>query len=101
MNDILLKYLTGAKLLLGICATAITVLFFFFTLKTGVSANADDIADIQALVEEHIDDHEKLRTTLIENNTNIKLLQQQAEYMKTSLDTIAVELEKLHNKENH
>ncbi len=60
--------LTNTKLAITIAAPLIAVVGFFFTLKGGVEENAEDIQKLEAKME-------RMDDMLIENNTNIKLMQ--------------------------
>jgi|TARA_R100001082_G_scaffold27121_1_gene13511 hypothetical protein len=60
--------LTNTKLALTIIAPLIAAIGFFFTLKGGVEENAEDIQKLEAKIE-------RMDSMLIENNTNIKLMQ--------------------------
>ncbi len=95
MNDTLTKVLSNTKLAMGIGSGVVGILFFFFMLKTGVQANADDILDVKLTLTGHIEDHRIFAGTLSENNLNIKLLQQQVLYIRESVDKLSEDVTKM------
>lgn len=77
--------LEQSKTFISIAVPVIACLFFFFTTNAGVDANATRIQENKAAIEKLEARMESMSTMLQENNTNIKLLQKDLEYLIESM----------------
>jgi|TARA_R100000482_G_scaffold111666_1_gene54068 hypothetical protein len=73
------------KSVITIAIPIIACLFFFFATKTGVDINATRIAENKASIEKMEIKMENMNAMLQENNTNIKLLQKDVQYLIESM----------------
>ena len=67
--------LTNTKLVITIAVPLVAAIGFFFSLKAGVEHNASDISDNRVEIEKLEARMERMDDMLVENNTNIKLMQ--------------------------
>ena len=90
MNDKLTEILTNTKLVLGISGTVVGILFFFFMLRSDIKANSKDIqtnrATILSIIESNSSEYKEMKSMLTENQTSLKLLQRDIEYIKKTID---------------
>lgn len=77
--------LEQSKSFITIAVPVIACLFFFFTTKAGVDVNASRILENRASIEKLEVRMENMSAMLQENNTNIKLLQKDLEYLINSM----------------
>ncbi len=73
--------LDSIKSAVAIAVPVIACLFFFFATKTGVDINATRIAENKASIEKMEFRIENINEMLQENNTNIKLIQKDLQYL--------------------
>tara|TARA_R110002020_G_scaffold142235_2_gene314375 strand:+ start:33103 stop:33366 length:264 start_codon:yes stop_codon:yes gene_type:complete len=73
------------KSLISVAVPLVACLFFFFATKTGVELNATRISENKAAIEKIEIRIENMSAMLQENNTNIKLLQKDLEYLIESM----------------
>ena len=67
--------------MIGVVMPLVAVVFFFFSLQSGVAANLEKIESNRESIDKLEARMESMSTTLQENHTNIKLIQLQLEYM--------------------
>ena len=67
--------LTNTKLVITIAVPLVAAVGFFVSLKAGVEHNASDITESRAKIEKLEARMERMDDMLVENNTNIKLMQ--------------------------
>ena len=92
MNDKLLNFLNKAKLSLGIVGVLVGVVIVFANMRTDISANEHHVnvnrSTIETLQIENKAEHKEMIEILNTNNTNIKLLQKDVEYIAENVDKI-------------
>ena len=88
MGDFQSFSLTKTQSLISVLAPLILVMFFFFSLQTGVAANLEKIENNKDTIEKLEARMESMNTTLQENNTNIKLIQLQMVHMAEKMEQV-------------
>ena len=93
--DTVTKYFTNTKAFITITGAFVSVLFFFFTLRSDIQANVVQINMNTANIKHVLDGNTGLQKEVYEQNTNIKLLQQELKTLSKSVDNLTVEVKKL------
>ena len=77
---------------IAILGPMVVCLFFFFSLKSGVDSNTENVSENRLAIEKMEIRMEGMNTMLQENNTNIKLLQLQIQHMSGNMDQLVTAL---------
>jgi len=77
--------LTATKAIMGVMTPIVFVVFFFFSLQSGVAENKEKIEGNSVSIEKMEARIESMSSLLHENNTNIKLIQLQMQYISEKL----------------
>lgn len=85
MKDLQNLNLTRTQSVISVLAPLILVMFFFFSLQAGVTANLEKIENNKNTIEKLEVRMEHMNSTLQENNTNIKLIQLQIEHLTSQM----------------
>lgn len=93
--DTVTKYFTNTKAFVAVISAFVSVLFFLFTLRSSIAANALQITSNNINIQKVADGSVDLQKSIYEMNTNIKLLQQEVKITTKAVDGLTFEVKKL------